>query len=138
MKKRIMHTIVIVLCILFSFSLGSCRNNIKLTSYDKTFEQTIEQKLNSIINPKNSKTSLSSNPYEYIKGMNSNEDYKFIVSQGEKSLEFMLQKFADGNEDGLEEYIMAMACSEILKEDFSSKKWDSGREWYLNYVKENS
>ena len=33
---------------------------------------------------------------------------------------------------------MAIACSEILKEDTSSKKWVSGREWYDNYIRQNT
>jgi hypothetical protein len=32
---------------------------------------------------------------------------------------------------------MAIACSEILKEDTASKSWTNGREWYENYSKAN-
>ena len=49
----------------------------------------------------------------------------------------MINKFANSNKNGLEEYIMAIACSEILKENSTSKNWDSGREWYNNYTKAN-
>ncbi|WP_154674866.1 hypothetical protein [Desnuesiella massiliensis] len=48
----------------------------------------------------------------------------------------MLSKFENSNKDGLEEYIMAISCSEILKENPSSKIWTSGRQWYENYIKQ--
>lgn len=137
MRKRLITGIVICLAVLLGLSLIGCGNTAKKVSSDKTFEQTIEEKLNNITNPKDSKVALSSNPYDYIKGVDSREDYKYIVSGGEKSLNYMLNKFAKGNENGLEEYIMAIACSEILKENPSSKNWATGREWYENYNKSN-
>jgi hypothetical protein len=104
---------------------------------NETFEQTIEKKLNNISNPKSNEVSLSSNPYDYIKAEDGKEDYEYIVSQGEKSLNYMLNKFENCNSNGLQEYIMAIACSEILKEDTASKNWATGREWYGNYSKAN-
>lgn len=135
MRKRLVNMMVICLVVLLIFSLIGCSNTSKKVSDDKTFEQTMEEKLNNITNPKDSKVLLSSNPYDYIKG--SNEDYKYIVSQGRKSLNYMLNKFANSNTNGLKEYIMAIACLEILKENPSPKNWASGREWYDNYTKTN-
>lgn len=137
MKKRLMNMIFMCLAILFSFSFSGCSNTAQKNSQHKTFDQTIQEKLDNITNPKDSKVSLSSNPYDYIKGADSEADYKYIVSQSDKSLDFMLSKFANSNKDGLEEYIMAIACSEILKENSTSKNWASGREWYENYTKAN-
>lgn len=137
MRKRLLNVMVICLAVLLVFSLIGCSNTAKKVSTDKTFEQTIDEKLNNITIPKDGKVSRSSNPYDYIKGIDSNEDYKYIVSQGEKSLNYMLSKFANSNKNGLEEYIMAIACSEILKENSTSKSWASGREWYDNYTKAN-
>ena len=137
MRKRLTNVMVICLIVLFAFCFVGCSNTAKRVTTDKIFEQTIEEKLNNITNPKDSKVSLSSNPYDYIKDSNSNEDYKYIVLQGENSLNYMLNKFANSNSNGLEEYIMAIACSEILKENPTSKNWTSGREWYDNYTKVN-
>jgi hypothetical protein len=130
MRKRVISIIILCLAILFTYILIGCGNKA-----DKTFEQTIGERLKSISNPKDTKLALSSNPYDYIKGLDSNEDYKYIVSQGEKSLNYMLDRFESSSDNGLEEYIMAIACSEILKEDPEDKKWSSGREWYYNYTK---
>lgn len=52
----------------------------------------------------------------------------------EGSLEYMLNEFAKSNEDGLKEYIMALACCDILGEDVTNKQWNSGREWYTSYL----
>jgi hypothetical protein len=135
MRKRLMNVMGICLAVLFVFSLIGCSNTAKKVSSDKAFEQTIDGKLNNITNPKDYTLLLSSNPYDYIKGVDGNKDYKYIVLQGEKSLNYMLNKFSDSDKNGLEEYIMATACSEILKEN--SKRWASGREWYDNYIKAN-
>jgi hypothetical protein len=137
MRKRLLNVTVICLAVLFVFSLIGCSNTAKKSSTEKTFEQTIDEKLNNITNPKDNKVSLSSNPYDYIKGVDSNKDYKYIVLQGEKSLNYMLNKFANSDKNGLEAYIMAIACSEILKENPASKNWASGGEWYDNYIKAN-
>ena len=137
MRKILINVMVICLSVLFTYSLSGCSNTTKKVSTDKVFEQTIEKRLNNITHPKDSRASLSSNPYDYIKDGDSNEDYKYIVSQGEKSLNYMLSKFANSNDNGLEEYIMAIACSEILKEDIETKKWETGKGWYDNYIKTN-
>jgi hypothetical protein len=134
MRIRLINVMVICLAVVFVYSLIGCSNSAKKVSTDKTFEQTIDGKLNNITSPKNNNVSLSSNPYDYIKGVDSNKDYKYIVLQGEKSLNYILNKFAVSDKNGLEEYIMAIACSEILQENPASKKWASGREWYDNYI----
>jgi hypothetical protein len=137
MRKRLMNVTIVCLAALFLFSLIGCSNTAKKSSTEKTFEQTIDEKLNNITNPKDYKVSLSSNPYDNIKGVDSNKNYKYIVLQGEKSLNYMLNKYDNSDKNGLEEYIMAIACSEILKEDPAAKMWSSGREWYDNYIKIN-
>lgn len=138
MPKKFRNILLSYLVILIAFSLLGCGNASKKASVDNTFEKTIDKKLANIVQPKDSKVQLSSNPYDYIKDKNSNEDYKYIVSHGEKSLNYMLKKFASNNNDGLEEYVMAIACSEILKEKPASKSWSSGREWYNNYIKQKN
>ncbi|HEY8804716.1 MAG TPA: hypothetical protein VIM42_06340 [Clostridium sp.] len=137
MRKILINVMVICLSVLFGFSLIGCSNTTKKVSTDKAFEQTIEKKLDNITHPKDIKVLASSNPYDYIKNEDSNKDYKYIVSHGNNSLNYMLNKFANSNTNGLKEYIMAIASSEILKENVETKKWDTGREWYNNYIKTN-
>lgn len=127
-------TFIFIIAVLTLFSFTGCSNTTNKSSSDKAFEQTIDEKLYNISHPKDSQVSSSSNPYDYIKSADSYKDYKYIVSQGDKSLNYMVKKFASSDKNGLEEYIMAMACSDILKEN---KNWASGREWYNNYINAN-
>lgn len=110
-------------------------NIFKVT--DEIIEQTIQEKLDNITHPKDIKIKLSSNPYDSIRSGDGNTDYKYIVSLGKKSLNYMLNKFANNDSNSFEEYIMAIACSEILKENTETKNWSTGRGWYNNYIKEN-
>ncbi|BCZ47888.1 hypothetical protein psyc5s11_39550 [Clostridium gelidum] len=92
----------------------------------------IDSKLDIICN--NTKVTASSNPYDYTKD---SQDYKDIVNLGDNALKYMVTKFEKSKENGLREYVMAIACSEILKENTETKKWTTGREWYDNYTKAN-
>lgn len=73
----------------------------------------------------------SSISYDLI--LNSTE-FKRIVSLDNKALQEMLLHFQKTKSDGLEEYIMAMACSEIVDENIESN-FVSGREWFNQYQK---
>jgi hypothetical protein len=135
MRKKSIDVMFLCFVVLLTFILGGCFNSPKKVSVEKSFEQTIDVKLYNITHPKDSNISLSSNPYDYIKNADGKENYQYIVGQGKKSLGYMLAKFESSSNNGLEEYIMAIACSEILKEEPATKKWDSGRVWYENYIK---
>lgn len=135
MRKRLVKILFSCLIVLFSFNLMECSKTEMETLTNEKFELIMEDKLYNITNPKDSMVALSSNPYDYIKDRESNEDYKYIISQGEKALNYMLKRFEKSNNNGLEEYIMAIACSEILEENSSDKDWATGKEWYKKYQK---
>lgn len=122
MRKKSTIVIVLSFALLFGFTLFGYNSFT-----DKAFEKAIDTKLNSIVHNKDYNVMISSNPYDYIKGPDSSKDCNYIVSQGEKSLNYMLKKLENSNSNGLKEYIMAIACSEILKENPDSKNWDSGK-----------
>lgn len=94
---------------------------------DEDLARTIDEKLNAIIS---NGPSFSSNPYHYIKD---NQDYEEIVDMGKPALEYMLRKFEAGKENGLKEYIMAAACSEILGEKPGTGNGVSGRDWFNSH-----
>lgn len=137
MRKILINLMVICLSILFGFSLIGCSSTANKVLIDKTIEQTIQEKLDNITNPKDIKIKLSSNPYDCIKSGDGNKDYQYIISQGKRSLNYMINKFDNNDTNSFEEYIMAIACSEILKENTETKKWDTGRGWYNDYLKAN-
>lgn len=128
MKRLRLKKISIVFCtLLMLINFSGCSTNNKTD-----LGTTIDSKLDTICS--NPKVSTSSNPYDYTKN---SQDYKDIVSLGNNALTYMLTKFEGSKENGLKEYIMAIACSEILKENVETKKWETGREWYDNYIKMN-
>ncbi|RCX17533.1 hypothetical protein DFR58_10779 [Anaerobacterium chartisolvens] len=98
---------------------------------DTEFDNIIKEKISNLVDPSKSEADFSSsNPYDYIKN---NENYTFIITNGSKSLNYMLKAFSESSNDGLQEYIMALACSEILKE--KDKTWSTGKDWYDKYVR---
>jgi hypothetical protein len=96
-------------------------------SLDNTGE-IIDQKLEDII--KNG-PGFSSSPYDYVKD---SEDFEYIISLGDKALNYMLDKFESTKDNGLKEYIMAIACSRILDEGPEDKDWATAQEWYRGYI----
>lgn len=135
MGKRLMNILIISLTLFLILSVIGCNNIKKEVMTGKTIEQTIDLKLNNIFNLANKNILQSSNPDKYIMGLEHNQDYRYIISKGENSLKYILGKFAGNNSDGIEEYIMASACSKILKQNPYTRRWSTGREWYNNYLK---
>lgn len=78
----------------------------------------------------------SSNPGDYI---NENKtDFDYIVSKGSISLNYLTNRLESSLTDGLEEYIMATVCIEILGELNPVENWSSGKDWYGKYMSEKS
>jgi len=102
---------------------------VRLKAENFYFE--LSERLNLIVN--NPAKSFSSNPFDYIED---NENYKFILEQSGISLNYFTVQLGKSNQDGLKEYIMALACAEILGEDIENKEWSSGKEWYKLYQEE--
>ena len=127
-NKATFYLPVFILMIIISITSGGCKSDV----IKEDIGTIIDAKLDSIIS--DTEVSTSSNPYDYIKD---NEDYEYIVKQGDKALNYLLQRFEETNENGLEEYIMAAICVEILGENQENQTWRSGREWYENYISED-
>lgn len=68
-----------------------------------------------------------------INRIKARDEYKEIISLGNEALDVMLNRFSESSEDKLREYIMAVACSEILGEASMDK--ETGRTWYDDYMK---
>lgn len=77
---------------------------------------------------KNPQLAASSNPYDYISG---NENYNNIVKLGPKALPIIEEKVKSSKENGLREYILAMAAEEIAKVDLKGDNfgWSNAKEW---------
>jgi hypothetical protein len=70
----------------------------------------------------------SSNPYKYIAG---NADYKNIVKLGSAALPAIDEKIKTSQENGLREYILALAAEEIAKVDLKGDNfgWSNAKQW---------
>lgn len=101
----------------------------------KSIGAIVDEKLSSLCDITDPSVASSSNPYDYIK--HNEKDFEDIVDLGDDGLKYMLDKFKSSKENGLREYVMAIACSKILKENSENKNWSTGREWYNNYIQLN-
>ena len=80
-----------------------------------------------------SSVAFSSNPYDYI---NANKEvFDKITALSEDGLSSMLKMFEDSEDNGLREYVMAVACNTI-KPIMTDDDFESGRDWYIKYKKD--
>lgn len=104
---------------------------LEITKSETPIRDLVELNLKIIVSAQQSKA--SSNSYDFIQ--EKKKEYDEIVSLGQPALEYMLNRFETSAENGLEEYIMAEACSEILGQKEKDNDWSSGREWYETYIR---
>lgn len=71
---------------------------------------------------------MSSNPYDYVQG---SSDYARIVSHGYEALPVLSDMVGSSPENGLREYILAVAAEDIARVDLKANGpgWASGKEW---------
>lgn len=68
---------------------------------------------------------VQSNPYSYTE--KSPEQYKALCAGGGEAVEYIRDIIENSSDDGLVEYILASAASDILGE--TEKTWSSGKDW---------
>jgi hypothetical protein len=118
MKRKIILLILIFAAIVF------CNNII--------FEKSLVNKVNTICS--NIDIGYSSNAYDYI---NARQDiFNNIVSEGNAAVKVFVNIMKKDESSGLDEYVMAVACSEITGIGKDSS-WSSASEWLVLYEKEN-
>ncbi|MGO4271224.1 hypothetical protein AB4Z22_15490 [Paenibacillus sp. TAF58] len=74
---------------------------------------------------------LSSNPGTYISSQR--KSYDDIVNHGDAALVYLTQTLKASEKNGLKEWIMAYACTDILGEKNPVKAWGNGKEWQASY-----
>jgi NAD-dependent DNA ligase len=83
------------------------------------------------------KSSMSSNPYSYI----NNANYKSIIELGSEALPILVDRIDQSKENGLKEYILAIATEKIAKVDLKKDgcKWGTAKEFtkvWKTYLKQ--
>ena len=100
-----------------------------LSACGKDLSKEIEADLLTITTDPTSQ--LSSNPGAYIS--NQQKSYDEIVSHGDAALVYLTQTLKTSENNGLKEWIMAYACTDILGAKNPVKEWGNGKEWLAGY-----
>lgn len=124
-KKNLLKWVILAVVI---FAAVGCSALTSSNNID--IGKSIDEKLHIIVS--NPKVQMSSNPYDYINA--EKKAYDEIVNMDKPALTYLLAKFEKGSGNGLEEWVMAKACSDILGDKNPVKTWSSGRDWYLGYT----
>ena len=88
--------------------------------------------LNAINELENSTLCTSSDPYDYIHG---NRPFERLVSYGMEALTVILNDLEASPQDGLREYLLALAAEKISGRDLRAEglEWATGKEWLARY-----
>jgi len=73
---------------------------------------------------------LSSNPYDYV-GVS--PSFARLVGRGEPALAAIASEIEVSSENGLREYLLAIAGQRILGEEKQDGAWATGKEWAALY-----
>lgn len=124
----------VIAIIVISGLLSSCSKG--QVDVNKQVHSSVNKIQQSIDNPASSE-SANSNPYDYVKN---NEDFEDIIAIGVAALPELRQLLDNSEQDGLMEYIYAIALEQISKVDMRKETdWSTGKEFlktYTTYLKE--
>ncbi len=118
-KKKLFGSIFVCCCIMLLAVTVLFSNNESL--YAKTITEVekvtmeINKNINEMASSKNPK-SYSSSPYVIVEG---DEAYEKLVNLGVVAIKPLYDKIANSSENGLMEYIYAMAIEEIMQQNYS-------------------
>jgi hypothetical protein len=121
--KRLLSFLVMVMMLV---TVIGCSNQASGT---KNVGAIIESNLDTIVSEKS--IAMSSNPGDYIS--KNKQAYREIVDLGQPALQYLTDKLEQESENGLRQWIMAKACSELLGTKDPVTNWASGKEWYQKY-----
>ncbi|MDN4604188.1 hypothetical protein P5G61_23310 [Paenibacillus sp. F6_3S_P_1C] len=115
---------IVVLCT--AWTLAACSNQAESQDITRKIESNLQQVVKG---PE--MTLTSSNPGDYI-GANT-EAYVQILDTGEEGLNVLIHQLESSSHDGLKEWIMAQASTELLGERNPVEHWKSGKDWLSQY-----
>ncbi|MEG0775689.1 hypothetical protein [Clostridium sp.] len=129
--------------LIFSLTLAFLGlNNISKASEKKeTLTNQQIEKVRTNLKIISSSPVMSSNPHDYIR--EHKKEYDEIIQMGEPVVDLFIDEFKKGKLKGLDTWITAWICNEILGEKNPIKiwaedhenGWDSGEDWYEKYMK---
>ena len=125
MKKLVFLGAAVILAAIFGYNYVA-REPITLDRQIKGGIIVLQDKLE--LSLSDIKKAASSNPYDYIKN---NPAYDSIVNKGPGVLPELREKIANSPQNGLSEYVLAIAAEEIAKVDLKGSDfgWANAKEW---------
>ncbi|WP_339303298.1 hypothetical protein [Paenibacillus sp. FSL R5-0519] len=108
-----------------ALTVAACSTQTEEQVLSATIESNLQQMVSDPV------LLTSSNPNDYIAG--NPEVYKDILHTGKEGLLLLLQQLESSPENGLKEWIMAQASSEMLGEHNPVEAWHSGKDWLRQY-----
>ncbi|MBT2284805.1 hypothetical protein J7E78_14775 [Paenibacillus polymyxa] len=123
MNRRRLILGLLSVCIALTVTACSTRTE------EQVLSATIESNLQQMVSDPFLLT--SSNPNDYIVG--NPEVYEDILNTGEAGLLLLLQQIESSPDNGLKEWIMAQASTELLGERNPVEAWHSGKDWLRQY-----
>lgn len=117
-----MRIFLTLLFFFFAVVLSACES-------EKITNEEINEKLYVMVSDKKSR--LSSYIGQVI--INNRDQYDDIVNSGRTGFDYLISELKNSSQDGLREWIIAMACSDILNNKNPVKEWSTGKEWLMKY-----
>ncbi|WFR62243.1 hypothetical protein P9222_29100 [Paenibacillus amylolyticus] len=114
-----------LLSICIALTVAACSTQTEEQVLSATIESNLQQMMSDPV------LLTSSNPNDYIGG--NPEVYEDILNSGEEGLLLLLQDLESSPDNGLKEWIMAKASSEMLGEHNPVETWHSGKDWLRQY-----
>lgn len=129
MQKKTKSVIILACFLVVGIGFwGYMQNsNISIAAQIDQNALAIQEDLSKMIS-ENPEMASSSNPYDYIKD---NNHFDNIVQLGDGALPIIAQKLKNSNDNGLNEYILAIAIERIAKVDLkkNSAGWSTAKEF---------
>ena len=133
MSKKV-NLKILILCIII---VGGITSFISYKIYNPTIDENFKTEIDNRIT-KLALSSRSTGKEGYLCTINKdNEDYTYMVKQGRKSLKYLKNKIESSKLDGVEEYIAASVCTDILGSKGEKIEWSTGKEWLQKYSGNN-
>ena len=94
----------------------------------------INQILCDIESLRNFRNCFGSNPYDYVRD---NQAFDRLTAYGLEALPYILEELEKSSDDGLYEYMLALAAEKITDRNFRQEglDWSTGKQWFEIYQK---
>ncbi len=123
--KKLLGAVFALSILITAFALNTNTNSVA-----KQVDSNINAIMKNIrkIQNEHSPLALSANPYDYIKD---NSEFNNLVDIGPDALPIIKKRVDESGENGLREYILAIAAEKIAKVDLKENNfgWSTAKEW---------